>query len=175
MFKAIQEKFKVKAGQRSLNEELQKPRSFSNKQGISAVGCIVDMDKFEDAERFQSLRQLLKLTPNAIQIIGYKKDDDKQGMFSIAFCTDKDLGWNGTIENSDFAEFSGRQYDLLINYFLDDRLLLKLMSAKVNARIRVGVKHADSALNDLIFDCGLGDFEIFQKELKKYLEILNEL
>ena len=175
VFKALQEKFKVKSGLKYLEDEQKRPREIIEKQGVAALACIVDMDKFSKAEAFQELRSLLELAPNSIQIIGYKRNADRNGMFSIPFCTDKDLGWNGSVENGDFAEFSGRTYDVLINYYKEDRLMLKLMSTKVSARLRVGFKGVDSAMNDLIFDCQLHDFKTFTNELKKYLEILNEI
>ena len=175
VFNGIQEKFKAKSGHKYLEDELKKPRFVRDKKGVSSIACIVDMDKFKNAEAFQSLIQQMGLKPNAVHVMGYKRGQDKHGMFSIPFCTDKDLGWNGSIENGDFSEFSGREYDVLVNYFTDDRLVLKLMSTKINARIRVGLKEADHAMNDLIFDCGLSDFKTFKTELEKYLRILNEL
>lgn len=175
IFKTIQDKFKAKSGYKYLEDELKKTRPVTEKKGVSSIACIVDMDKFGNAEVFQSLRQQMGLKPNAVHVMGYKRGQDKHGMFSIPFCTDKDLGWNGSIENGDFSEFSGREYDVLINYFIEDRLVLKLMSTKVNARIRVGLKEADSEMNDLIFDCKLNDFNTFKGELEKYLRILNEL
>lgn len=175
IIKAIQERFKVKSGVKYLEDELRKKRSFSEKKGITGIACIVDMDKYPDAEKFQGLRQEFNLKPNAVHIIGFKRSMDKNGMFSIPFVTEKQLGWNGSIENGDFSEFSGRDYDMLINYYTDDRLMLKLMSVKLNARLRVGLKGGDQVLNDLIFDCQLDDFETFGKELKKYLKILEEI
>lgn len=175
VFKAIQDKFKAKSGHKYLEDELKKPRPFTDKKGVSSIACIVDMDKFSDAEAFQGLRQQMGLKPNAVHVMGYKRGQDKHGMFSIPFCTDKDLGWNGSIENGDFSEFSGRHYDVLINYFTEDRLVLKLMSTKINARLRVGLKEADNDMNDLIFDCGLKDYKTFMTELEKYLKILKEL
>ena len=175
VFKAIQDKFKAKSGYKFLEDELKKVRSHSDKKGVSSIACIVDMDKFKDAEAFLSLRQKLELKPNAVHVMGYKRGQDKHGMFSIPFCTDKDLGWNGSIENGDFSEFSGREYDVLINYYLEDRLVLKLMSTKINARIRAGLQGSDNAMNDLIFDCQMNDFNTFSSELEKYLKILNEL
>ena len=175
VFKAIQDKFKVKSGNKYLEDELKKGRTFSDKKGVSSIACIVDMDKFKDAEVFLSLRRKFGLQPNAVHVMGYKRGQDKHGMFSIPFCTDKDLGWNGSIENGDFSEFSGREYDVLINFFLEDRLVLKLMSTKINARIRAGLQGADNAMNDLIFDCQMSDFDTFSNELEKYLKVLNEL
>ena len=175
IFRAIQDKFKVKSGLKYLEDELKKPKRVSEKKGISSIACIVDMDNFGNAEVFQGLRQQMDLKPNAVHVMGYKRGQDKHGMFSIPFCTDRDLGWNGSIENGDFSEFSGREYDLLINYFTENQLVLKLMSTKVDARIRVGLKDGDMAMNDLIFDCKLNDFETFKEELEKYLKILKEL
>ncbi|NKI32564.1 DUF6913 domain-containing protein [Croceivirga thetidis] len=175
IFRSIQDKFKVKSGQKYLEDELNRPKPFSEKKGISSIACIVDMDSFKNAEAFNALVKELGLKPNAINIIGYKKSEDKAGMFSIPFVVEKDLGWNGSIENGDFSEFAGRNYDVLINYYTADRLVLKLMSVKVNARLRVGLVEADNLMNDLIFDCQLGDIKTFQAELKKYLKILKEI
>lgn len=175
IFKSIQDRFKVKSGLKFIEDELKKNRPFSEKKGVSSIACVVDMDNYPNAEAFESLRESLKLKPNAVHVIGFKRNEDKNGMFSIPFVTTRQLGWNGSIENGDFSEFVGRDYDVLINYYTDDKLMLKLMSAKVNARIRVGLQEADNEFNDLIFDCQLNDFKTFSSELKKYLKILKEV
>lgn len=175
IFRSIQDKFKIKSGQKYLEDELNKSKSFSDKKGISSIACIVDMDAYNNAEIFHDLTKQMKLKPNAIHVIGYKKSEDKAGMFSIPFVTEKDLGWNGSIENGNFSEFSGRNYDVLINYYTADKLVLKLMSVKTNARLRVGLIDADDEMNDLIFDCKMGDIKTFQAELSKYLKILKEI
>ncbi|TKD65841.1 hypothetical protein [Flavobacterium sp. ASW18X] len=175
MFKVIQDKFKIKSAKKFVEDKLNQESSLNNKKGIGNVACIVDMDQFNNAEIFKELKNTLGLKPNAVQIIGYKRGKDKNGMFSIPFCTDKDLGWNGSVENGDFSEFMGRPYDVLINYFTDDRLFLKLMSLHVDARIRVGLVGGDNALSDLILGAQMNDYNTFKNELKKYLTILNEI
>ena len=175
LLRVIQDRFKEKSGRKFLEDEQKKSRSFSEKKGISTIACIVDMDNYDNAEIFETLRDTLKLNPNAIHVIGFKRNEVKGGMFSIPFVTEKQLGWNGSIDNGNFSEFMGRDYDVLVNYYTDDKLMLKLMSTKVNARIRVGLNGADNDYNDLIFDCPLNDFETFSSELKKYLTILKEI
>ncbi len=175
VFRAIQDRFKAKSAHKFLEDELKREKPSTDKKGVSSIACLVDMDKFNNVEAFQSIRKQLNLPPNAIHIMGYKRGQDKHGMFSVPFCTDKDLGWNGSIENGDFAEFSGRSHDVLINYFTDDRLVLKLMSIKTKARIRIGLSGADIGMNDLIFNCKLGDINTFKSELEKYLRILKEI
>ncbi len=175
VFRVIQDKFKAKSGLKYLEDELNKPKPDTKRKGVSSIACIVDMDSYGNAEIFNELRKDFSLQPNAIQIIGYKRGVDKHTLFSIPFFTDRDLGWNGGIENGDVSEFLAREYDVLINYFKEDRLLPKLMSAKTNARIRVGFPEVDAKINDLIFNTDFNDFSTFKEELKKYLKVLNEI
>lgn len=176
IFKAIQGKFKIKSGLKYLEDELSNPKAISNrKRGVTAIGCIVDIDKFPDAEVFNELIKDFKLQPNGVKVIGYKKDGSAHSPFGVQFCTDKDLGWNGTLENGFVSEFVDREYDILINYYTEDKLVLKLLTARTNARIKVGFPSVDPKLNDLIFATSIKEFDVFKTELKKYLIVLNEI
>ena len=176
IFRAIQDKFKVKSGLKFLEDELKKTSRVSSRQaGVALVGCIVDIDKFPNPESFNKLITDFSLQPNGVKIIGYKKDDGAHSPFGIQYCTDKDLGWNGTIENGFVSEFVDREYDVLINYYTDDKLVLKLLTARTNARIKVGFPSVDKKLNDLIFDTPIANFDVFKTELRKYLKVLNEI
>ncbi len=176
MFKGIKDKFKYRSGEKFLKEALRKPVVPANRsQGITSVGCIVDMDQFENADVFYQFQEEYSLRPNAVKIIGYKSYYDKNSPYATPVFSDKDLGWNGEIENSYALEFLSREYDLLVNYYKEDNLLMKLMSVKTKARFRVGFTEVDSYFNDLILDVALTDFNVFKKELKKYLGVLNEI
>ena len=176
MFKGIKDKLKYKSGVKFLNEALQKPVVPAERShGITSVGCIVDMDEFDNTDVFFQLQEEYSLRPNAVKIIGYKNYYDKNSPYSTPVFSDKDLGWNGNIENSYALEFLSREYDLLINYYKKDNLLMKLMSVKTKARFRVGFTEVDSYFNDLILDVPLNEFKVFKQELKKYLGVLNEI
>ncbi|NHF59308.1 hypothetical protein FK220_008150 [Flavobacteriaceae bacterium TP-CH-4] len=176
MFKGIKDKLKYKSGVKFLNEALQQPVVPAERtHGITSVGCIVDMDEFDNTDVFFQLQEEYSLRPNAVKIIGYKNYYDKNSPYSTPVFSDKDLGWNGNIENSYALEFLSREYDLLINYYKKDNLLMKLMSVKTKARFRVGFTEVDSYFNDLILDVPLNDFKVFKQELKKYLGVLNEI
>ena len=176
IFKSIQTKFKIKSGKKFLEEELSKPKALSDRQhGVLSIGCIVDLDKFNNAEIFNKLIKEFNLQPNGVHIIGYKKDSGTHSPFGIQICEENDLGWNGNIENSYVSEFFGREYDVLINYYTDNKLVLKLLTARTNARIKVGFPSVDTKLNDLIIQTSINKFDIFKTELKKYLKILNEI
>ncbi len=174
--RGLQDKFKVKSGRKHLEEELERPAIVvSRKKGIAAIGCIVDVDAFSNAETFYELIDDFSLRPNAIKIIGYKRDFDKNSPYAIQMFTDRDLGWKGKIENGYVLEFLGREYDMLINYYTDDNLMMKLLSVRTPARLKVGLGSVDSKINDLILNTQLDDFHTFKAELKKYLKILKEI
>ncbi|MBS9463101.1 hypothetical protein KIM67_11825 [Flagellimonas sp. 389] len=174
--KGLQDKFKVKSSLKYLQEEMNKaPSVIERDKGITSIGCIVDVDNFESAELFYELIEDYSLRPNAIKIIGYKREYDNNSPFAIQMYSDKDLGKKGAIENGYVLEFLGREYDLLINYYEEDNLMLKLLSVKTPARLKVGFSSLDPKLNDLIFSTPLKDFKLFKKELKKYLKVLKEL
>jgi len=174
--KGLQDKFKVKSGQKYLREELERsPKTVARDKGITSVGCIVDVDSFQKAEAFYELIEEFSLRPNAIKIIGYKREFDKNSPYVIQMFSDKDLGWKGQIENSYVLEFLSREYDMLINYYEDDNLMMKLLSVKTLARLKVGLAAQDPNINDLILNTPLSDFKLFKSELKKYLKVLKEI
>ncbi|WP_318308797.1 DUF6913 domain-containing protein [Flagellimonas crocea] len=174
--KGFQDKFKVKSGLRYLKEEMEKPsHAVAREKGVTSVGCIVDVDNFPKADAFYELIEEFSLRPNAIKIIGYKREYDKNSPYAIQMFSDKDLGWKGHIENGYVLEFLGREYDMLISYYEEDNLLMKLLSVKTQARLKVGLAPQDEKVNDLILNTPLKDFKLFKSELKKYLKVLNEI
>lgn len=176
LFKGLQDKLKVKSGQKVLKEALDSPRSeVKRDKGITALGCIVDTDAFIRAEAFYELIEEFSLRPNAVKIIGYKRDFEKASPYAIQMFGDKDLGKKGQIDNGYVMEFLSREYDLLINYYTDDNLMMKLLSVKTQARLKVGFPSVDAKINDLILNTPLDDFKAFKTELKKYLKVFEEI
>ncbi len=174
--KGLKDKFKYKSGLKFLKEELQSPpKVFHNKRGIKSVGVIVDLDKFPNAEAFYEFVDLFELRPNAVKIIGYKNYYDKNSPYATPIFSDKDLGWNGEIQNGYALEFLSREYDLLINYYTQKNLMLQLMTIKTKARIKVGFAEVDKTFNDIILDATIKDFDVFKKEMKKYLHVMQEI
>ena len=174
--KGLKDKFKYKSGLKYLKQELSNPGDpVDRTKGITSVGVIVDMDEFSKTELFYEFVEEFKLRPNAVKVIGYKSYYDKNSPYATPVFSDKDLGWNGAIENSYALEFLSREYDLLVNYYAQENLLLQLMTIKTKARINVGFPQVDSTFNDLIMETSMKDFKIFKQELKKYLGVLNEI
>ena len=174
--KGIKDKLKHKSALKFLREELSRNLpEMSGRSGINSIGCIVDLDHFNKPDLFYEFVEEYNLRPNAVKIIGYKSFYDKNSPYATPVFSDKDLGWKGEIQNSYALEFLNRDYDLLINYYNQENVLLQLMTVKTKARVKVGFKEVDPSLNDLILGLPFDDFETFKLELKKYLKILNEI
>lgn len=174
--RAITDKFKHKSGRKFLKQELGKPlHRIDRKKGVRSIGCIVNLDQFDNTNVFYDLVNEFSLQPNAVHVIGYREERDKNSPYATPIFSDRDLGWGGAIENSHAKEFLDKEYDLLINYYTSDTLLLQLMTLQTKARFNVGFGEVDKKLNDLILNTSIKDFEIFKKELRKYLFILNEI
>ena len=77
--KKLNEKLKIKAGRKFLQQGLKSPSLVVNREkGISSVGCIVDLDKFDHANLFYEFVEEFSLHPNSVKIIGYKGFYDKK-------------------------------------------------------------------------------------------------
>jgi hypothetical protein len=176
VFKGLKDKFKHKSGTKFLEQELKRtPVALKRKPGINSLGIIADLESFKEEDRFFELVDDLGLKSNTLKIIGYREYYDKNSPYATPVFSDKDLGWKGAIENSYALEFLSRDYDLLINYFDQPRLLLYLMSVKTRAAMRIGFSGVDPVYNDLILENPLADFDTFRVELKKYLVLFNQL
>jgi hypothetical protein len=175
IFKGLTEKFKRISGAKYLKQELPKPREIIKKSGREKrVGIILDLDKFSNPEQFSDLNKLLNLPPNSLFLIGYRRSNSRESSFSTPIFSDRDLGWNGVVENSNAVEFTDREYDLLLNFYNENNLLMQLVSIRSKARLRVGFEGVDPDFNDLILLLDPSDFELFKSELKKYLTILTK-
>lgn len=174
--KGLKDKFKYQSGLKFLRSELKSPPPAPDRsKGITSVGVIVDLDVFDKAEVFFQFIDEFKLRPEAVKVIGYKSYYDKNSPYATPVFSDKDLGWNGAIENSYALEFLTREYDLLVNYYTKENLMLQLMTVKTRARLNVGFAEVDRVYNDLILETPMDDFKTFKQELRKYLKVLNEI
>ena len=141
-------------------------RNFS--KPINKVGCIIDTNLDVDYYQILELIEKIDLKETDIKIISFS-DTNFNDPFSKMRISKDSISFYGNIVSSDANEFISYDYDLLINYFGNNKILT-LISSKVNAKFRVGFDNSNKDINDIIFSNIFNNFAKFSNELIKYLK-----
>ena len=141
-------------------------RNFS--KPINKVGCIIDTNLDVDYYQILELIEKIDLKEKDIKIISFS-DTNFNDPFSKMRISKDSISFYGNIVSSDANEFISYDYDLLINYFGNNKMLT-LISSKVNAKFRVGFDNSNKDINDIIFSNIFNNFAKFSNELIKYLK-----
>ena len=167
--------FKAKSNKKYLNKLLSERQVNVTDNMVVSLGVILNIDEVNDFEPFRNLADYIKVRPNRLKIVAFS-ENKKDDLNSWDECHHpKDFGWNGKINNVELQEFLSTKFDLLISYYEREILELKLMTALSQAKFKIGILQTDERLNDLIIKTSLKEFNLFKKEIFKYLTILNKL
>lgn len=119
------------------------------------------------------------------EISGLKEFKDKQISFvlfakkqvvlneNFYTVSNKNIGWFGKLNLSDFPFDITKQYDLLINYSKVDNEYIKLLLLQLNSVFKIGLSQSDPNYYNLIINVNFDEIKKFVAESKKYLSILN--
>lgn len=167
--------FKEKSIKKYLNKLLSERQVDVTDSKIERLGVILNIDEVDDFERFRLLSDSIKVRPNKLKIIAFSenKKDDLNAWDDCYY--PKDFGWKGAIKNVELQSFLDTKFDVLISYYEKEILELKLITALSKAEFKTGILETDERLNDLIIKTNLKEFNVFKKELFKYLTILNKI
>ena len=143
----------------------------STSEKIKKVLIVLDDISLKEVT-LANLKNNLGIQEKNIEILVFlqkkSKEKDDKHLFSS-----KDFGWYGKINNDILKNILTKKYDLLINYSKVDNLYNNLLLLHCKVDFRVGFAIFDNRLYDLLIDCKPENLSLFNKELKKYLEILN--
>ena len=156
-----------------------KVKEFVNKPNISTSkkvkSVIVLLDNVSDKDIIvNNLKNNFGIDINSVEIIIFQQKIGKENLNKNLFCP-KDFGLFGKIKTEELKNILTKKYDLLINYSKVDNLYNNLLILHCKAAFRAGFAIFDNRLYDLLIDCKPESISLFNKELKKYLEILNKI
>ena len=144
----------------------------TSKKVEKVVVFLDDISKIEEIK--SSIKRLLQISEEAIEVLVFQKkipkENENEGVFSP-----KDFGWYGKIKSEGLKHILTKKYDVLINYSKVENIYSNLLLLQCKTSLRVGFLHLDNRFYDLIIECELTEIELFNRELKKYLEILNRV
>lgn len=162
-------KIKLYTAKKALNVFLERnrPRLVGKREKI---GIILDLDMMEEGFDCTDLRKEMDFSYNTCSFIVCSKQKFISEKYSLNQFDRNNLGWNGMLkEGSKEKLFQETSYDLLLNYFVNPSMEILIFSASIEANLKVGFPLSEKRLNDLEINVEPLEYEIFSRELKKYL------
>ncbi|OIQ16340.1 hypothetical protein [Lacinutrix sp. MedPE-SW] len=167
--------FKEKSNQNYINKTLNNRVVLATNSKIKSIGVIINADETVDYKKISSLLKTLNVNPNNFQIIAFTIEKTFEENSNFQCFNKKSIGWKGSIKNETLKHFLNREFDILISYYVEAPMYLKLLTAVSKARFKVGILQEDERLNDLIIKTDIENYKMFEIELLKYLSILNKI
>ncbi len=142
---------------------------------IKTVGIIIDEQYFNQKEKIVNLLVENGLPVNQIKFIVFKNQIKKTETFDYPVFSYKNINWSSHFEKNEISNFISYPFDLLINYYDQEKAPLILATNDSKASFKVGFSSVDNRLNHFMIDLNPENSKIFIDELFKYLKILNKI
>lgn len=144
-------------------------QSISN---LKTLAVLIDASYSVNVLSLVKLANELGVIPNNLKVMGYREDKEIKDDKDAAYYNDKSFGVKGVVKSQSLQEFIEKDYDVLISFYAENKIELNYVAAASNAKLKVGFAEVDNRINDLIIGATVNNPNLFIKELKKYLKIL---
>lgn len=165
---------KRKSAQKYLIKQLQEKRVVDQSK-IKTIGVLVDATVFTSFPFLIEVAEVFSVPKESIVLLYYHPDKKIAETFTEVIFTDNNLGFNGQLNNTNANEFLTERFDVLLNFYNEDKQLLNLAAVQSKAKYKIGFTGVHEQINDLCVVTELSDIKTFTFELKKYLSILNKI
>ena len=163
------QKLKISSAKKYIENSIYDHRPKAVRQ-IDKLGVILDEEVLNKIA-YDQLKKAFSSLGKKVEMILFS-DKAEEGVLSFKR---SDLGWKGVFKpETAAAKFQQEQFDVLVNYFETPQPELILLGVSTSAKIKVGFSQQDKKLNDLQINVSATEVDLFIKELKKYLAIINQ-
>lgn len=160
---------------KTLKKQLNNVKDDSLIGPVTRVGLIVDESNFLETNALKQELINNGILENNIKIVAYRDDLKGKEVYSHATFGFKDLNLKCEFTPNEINEFISDEFDLLINYYSEEKPILLLLTNKSNAKFKVGFSTVDKRLNHFLINISREDYKGFTHELFRYLKILNKI
>ena len=167
--------FKEKSNQKFVDKTLSSRNVIVNRTKVVSAGILLNDSEYFNYEEINAFLDEIGIASTKRKFFTFSKSKETTHNNWDNIFKPTDFGWRGKLKHKDLFYFTETPFDVLICYFLAEDNELKQIAAMSNANFKVGISNEDDRLYDLIIDINTKNFEIFTKELKKYLTILNKI
>lgn len=161
--------------QNKINKSLANVKHLSSNDTIKTIGIIYDETILNKRNDLVKLLQNNGVKESDISILVFKDKIYKNELFDKPTFSHHDLSWSSSFYNAEVTYFIDQKFDLLINYYDNEKLPLLLATNLSKATFKVGFSEINKKLNHFIINSKIAEVKIFVEELFKYLKILNKI
>jgi hypothetical protein len=142
---------------------------------VNSVGLLVDGDCFSEIVALKKALVLNGISKDAIKTLVCKESSNTgNSSLDSTFGLDQ-FNWKGEVSSPDVKYFLNEKFDLLISYYNKEKPILLFSTNKSNAQFKVGFSNIDKRFNHFTIETPIENYELFSKELLKYMKILNKI
>ena len=142
---------------------------------IKSVGLLIDESIFDKTEQLIGQIVAAGIRKDNINVIVYKDKLNQNHVFSHPTFNNSHISWSGQFNERVVTDFIAQKFDLLINYYEQEKPSLMIITNNSQAAFKIGFASTDKRLNHFMIDTKLDNYQIFITELFKYLKILKKI
>jgi len=172
MFYKIISRFFLK---KIINKRLNIIKEDSSEGKINSIGIIIDETQKEYKKELLKNIAESGIKLNQLQILTYKDKVKKKEITEELCFSGSDISLSGTIKKKEVADFLATPFDVLVNYYDENKPELLLATTQSKAKFRAGLDEVDYRANNFIVKTDAKETKLFTNELFKYLRILKKL
>ncbi len=160
-----------------VKKQLKNSKNLENKivNQIQTVGIVAEADLFKTYDFTKKLSEDLGIDKSKIKIILFDDKPAKSPLENYKYFYEKSFGMYGKIKDDDLKNFVDTPFDLFINYCSEETIYGQVIICKSKSKLKVGFENKFANLYNLSINVLGNRIDTFNKEIIKYLNILNLL
>ncbi|AWM14531.1 hypothetical protein DI487_12130 [Flavobacterium sediminis] len=172
MFYKIISRFFLK---KIINKRLSILKEDSSEGKIQTIGIIID--ETEKGYKKELLKHIADsgIPLKQLKVLTFKDAVKKKGAIEKPGFSGKDISLTGSAKKEEVAAFLATPFDVLVNYFDENKPELLWATTSSKAKFRVGLDSVDYRANNVIVKTDMQETKLFTNELFKYLRILKKV
>lgn len=160
---------------KTLKKRLRNVKDESLNSPIVRVGLIVDESNNLGTAALKQEIISNGILENNIKVIVFRDVLKSKEVYLEPTFGLKNLNLKGGFKQESINEFISEEFDLLINYYNEEKPFLLLLTNSSKAKFKVGFSNIDKRLNHFLINIDPENYKGFTSELFRYLKILNKI
>ncbi len=169
------ERIKKRALKKHMERNLKKRDLSLVNAKLNTLGFLVDEAVVQDFDALYDFSGALGLLPKDVKVFSFLEVKKKIPSLRQNQINNKDFNWKGDIHNAAAIEFLETSFDVLVGVYNGSHEFLDLMVSESKAKFKVGCLDCDARLFDLVLQVPANNIRTLERELKKYVTVLNKI